>query len=76
MSGAIDNTSLTEAQHDSLIGLAAMDLLTAEPAWSIETIAVLFKLSTDELQAKINKAIEASERRSDQRKPAPHVKAH
>lgn len=63
-----DNTSLTEAQHDSLIALAAMDLLTAEPSpWSIDTLAVLFKMSIEELQAKIDSAVAATERRPPQR---------
>ena len=61
----VDNPSLTEAQHDSLVGLAAMDLLTAEPPWSIETIAVVFRLSVKELQARLDIAL--ASQRSNQR---------
>jgi hypothetical protein len=64
-----DNTSLTEAQHDSLVGLAAMDLLSAEPKpWSIATLAALFGMSVERLQAKIDLAIADSERRLAERK--------
>lgn len=61
----VDNPSLTEAQHDSLVGLADMDLLTAEPPWSIETIAVVFRLSVKELQARLDIAL--ASQRSNQR---------
>jgi hypothetical protein len=64
---SIDNSPLSEAQHDGLVGLAAIDLLSSEPAWSIETIAVLFRLSVEDLQARIDIVIAANQRRPPQR---------
>lgn len=59
------NLPLTETQHDELVALAVMDLMS-DCGWSLDTIAVVMRRDSDELRDLIEKIA------PDAQRPRPH----